>query len=93
MGDRNQSKQPGGFGGAPFAAGTIRQWNHHRLQVFAANFEFAHALELHRFTSEVLFGGDCVREYVEQKGAAAGGVHSERHCVAHHRLKQPHNIN
>lgn len=84
--DGHQPEQPGGFHGAPLAAGAVRQRDHHRPQVLADDLELADGLELHGLSGEVLARGDGVGEDVQQQVSAGRGVHAEGHHVAHHRL-------
>ena len=88
----NEPEKPGGLGRAPLPGGTVGQGNHHCLQLGADNLEFADGLELHGLAGKVLLWGDRVGEDVEEELGGAGGVHSERHSVAHHRLGKGENI-
>lgn len=85
--DGDEAEESGGFRRAPFAACAVRKGHHYGLELFAADLEFADALEFHRLAREVFFRGDCVGEDVEEEGAGAGGVDSERYRVADHGLE------
>jgi len=81
-----EAEQPRRFRGTPLAARAVRQRHHDGLQLFANDFELAHALELHRLAGQILFGRHRVGEYVQQERAAVGRVHAERHDVSQHGL-------
>ena len=87
MGERNETKEPGGLGWSPLSRGTVRERYHHGLKILAHDLELAHGLELHGLSSEVLLGRDGVSEDVQEQGGGAGSVYAEGDSVTNHRLK------
>lgn len=86
MSDGYKPKQSGGFGGAPFTTGAIRQWYHHRLQFLARDFEFADALKFHRLAGQVFLWRYRISKYIQKKGPGTRCVNSERDYISHDRL-------
>ena len=87
MGQWDEAKQPRGLGGSPFSGGTIRQGNHHSLQILADNFEFANRFKLHGLACKVFLWCDGVGEYIQQERGGAGSVHAKCNRVSDYRLK------
>ena len=87
MGQWNEAKQPRGLGWSPFSGGTIRQGNHHSLQILADNFEFTNRFKLHGLACKVFLWCDGVGEYIQQERGGAGSVHAKCNRVSDYRLK------